>query len=180
MQNIDSKNRHFRFYKIISASMAPTLNINDMVLSLKKSPKDIKAGEKDGDIVILKGPQYFYDHGMDSLLWNYLSGDVPIIHRAIDKKIMKGVYYFKTKGDNTWATDGAFRIVKRKKEYMIIEYDESNAIYVPESEILGVVEKKNPPFAKKANLEEDDNSIRNCDFINNFRKYKKLQIKVFI
>ena len=130
-----------RMYIITSESMVPTLNVGDLVITEKRDAKDIKANEKDGDIIVLKGAKYFYDHGFEPVYWNNLDGDIPIIHRAIDKKKIDGTWYFLTKGDNKIVADGGVNLINGSMEddYFLMEYNKSDAIYVPESEILGVV-----------------------------------------
>ena len=66
--------------------MEPTLNVGDLVIRGDKDPEDIKADEEDGDILILRGPDYFYDKGFDPVFWGNLEEGTPIIHRAVDKK----------------------------------------------------------------------------------------------
>ncbi|MHA1294888.1 MAG: signal peptidase I [Promethearchaeota archaeon] len=131
-------------YIITSPSMTPTLNIGDVVIKCEKDPEDIKVGEKKGDILIIKGPQYFYDHGFDPIFWNYLENNTPIIHRAIDKKQINGIWYFLTKGDNNLVPDGGYRIINISENYILIEYNRSKVIYISETEILGVVIFKIP------------------------------------
>ncbi len=124
--------------------MSPTLNVGDLVISGEKSGEEIKVGNKDGDILILKGPEYFYEQGFDPIFWNYLENDTPIIHRAIDKKEIDDSWYFLTKGDNNLVPDGSFVILNKTDEYILIEYNNSNVIYISETEILGIVVFKIP------------------------------------
>lgn len=131
-------------FVITSPSMAPELNVGDLVIRGNKAPEDIKVGEKDGDIVILKGPEYFYDKGFDPIFWNYLDNETPIIHRAIDKKHYSDKWYFLTKGDNNLVPDGALKFLNKSEDYILIEYNDSNLIYISETEILGVVIFKIP------------------------------------
>jgi len=126
-------------FVITSPSMVPTLNVGDLVISGNKIPEDIRVGEKDGDIVILRGPQYFYENGFDPIFWNYLENNTPIIHRAIDRKKVGNQWYFLTKGDNNKFPDGSSKFLIKSHDYLLIEYDNLKAIYVPETEIIGVV-----------------------------------------
>ncbi len=128
-----------KFFKITTNSMYPTLKIGDIVVLRSKSPEDIKVGINKGDILILKGPQYFYSKGIDRMLFGNLPNDVPIIHRAIDKKNKDGKWFFKTKGDNSWFPDGSLTITEKTEDYISGELNFSNTIYIPESEVLGVV-----------------------------------------
>lgn len=130
-----------RMYVITSQSMAPTLNVGDIVIRGDKDADDIKADEEDGDIVILRGATYFYENGFDPIFWGNLDGDIPIIHRAIDKKKIDGKWYFKTKGDNNMVADGGYTFKNKSKDYdyIVIEYNDSEVIYICETEVLGVV-----------------------------------------
>jgi len=132
-------------YVITTNSMEPTLNVGDLVIKGYKSPEDIKADEEEGDILILKGPEYFYKKGFDPIFWGNLK-KTPIIHRAVDKKKIDGLWYFKTKGDNNLVADGGYRFINKTEDYkyMIVEYNDSNIIYICESEILGIVIFKIP------------------------------------
>ena len=131
-------------YVIISPSMTPTLNVGDLVIRGEKSPEDIQVGEVNGDILILKGPQYYYEHGFDPRLFNNLANNTPIIHRAIDKKKVDNVWYFLTKGDNNKLPDGGLIILNDSDDYYLLEYNRTNSIYISETEILGVVIFKIP------------------------------------
>jgi len=130
-----------RMYVITSQSMAPTLDVGDLVIRGDKDAEDIKADEEDGDIVILRGATYFYENGFDPLFWGNLDGDIPIIHRAIDKKKIDGKWYFKTKGDNNMVADGGYTFKNKSKDYdyIVIEYNDSEVIYICETEVLGIV-----------------------------------------
>ena len=154
--------------------MYPTLKRGDVVILGNKKPQDIKAGVNDGDILVIRGPQYFYDNGIDPFLLNYLPISTPIIHRAIEKKKIDDLWYFKTKGDNSWIPDGSLKIVEKNNTYITAIYDEKKIIYVPESEILGVVSKIIPN-----NLSESS-PVLNSNFIINLDNIKKLEIKAFI
>ena len=126
-------------YVITSPSMSPTINVGDIVVMGNKNPDEIKVSERNGDILVIKGPQYYYDEGFDPLFWNNLSKDTPIIHRAIDKKKIDDKWYFLTKGDNNLVADGGYKFVNFSEDYILIEYNKSEAIYLCETEILGVV-----------------------------------------
>ena len=75
----------------ISESMKPTLNVGDLLIVQGiQNASEIKADEKDGDIIVFKNPgnpQKF------------------IVHRAIAKFVINGKYYFITKGDNNRSAD---------------------------------------------------------------------------
>ena len=128
-------------FVITSGSMEPTLNVGDLVIRGDKDPKDIKADEEDGDILILRGAEYFYEEGFDPIFWGNLRGDIPIIHRAIDKKRINGKWYFKTKGDNNLVADGGYTFKNKSDDYdyIVIEYNDSKVIYICETEVLGIV-----------------------------------------
>ena len=162
------------FFKITSNSMYPTLKIGDVVILGSKGPEDIKVGIDDGDILILKGPQYFYNKGPDKLIFGNLPNDVPIIHRAIDKKKKKSKWFFKTKGDNSWFPDGSLFITERTEDYISGEFSLSNTVYIPESEILGVVLKIIPTTG--------DNKYLKSKFISTFdiQMFERMKIKAYL
>lgn len=120
--------------------MAPTLNVGDLVISGEKPAEDINVGEEDGDILIFKA-KYFYEEGFDPDFWGNLDEDTHIIHRAIDRKKIDGDWYFKTKGDNNAVADGGYKFVNKSKDYdyIIVEYNDSNVIYISERAIEGIV-----------------------------------------
>lgn len=169
------KKKNAIFYKIVSTSMCPALNVGDVVVRGRKAPEEINVGEQDGDILILKGPQYFYEQGVDPIMWNFLEKGTPIIHRTVDKKKIGETWYFKTKGDNSWAPDGSFRVLEKTDDYILTEYNKLNEIYVPESEVLGVVVKKIPLFDVNPQV-----SVANSDFMLNLDWLDRMEVKIFI
>lgn len=124
---------------ITTPSMEPTLNIGDLVIKTNKDPDLIKVHEKEGDILIIRGPQYFYQNGFDPLFWNNLPNDTIIVHRAIAKKTINNTWYFLTKGDNNLYPDGAYKVINNSEDCKLIEINCSGGIYIPETEVLGVV-----------------------------------------
>ncbi len=131
-------------FVITNNSMNPTLQMGDLIIKSEKIPEDIKADDKYGDILILKGPQYFYSQGFDPIFWNYLENNSVIIHRAIDKKKINNTWYFLTKGDNNLAPDGAYNIIDVTNDSYHIQINLTGGIYISESEILGIVLFKIP------------------------------------
>lgn len=119
--------------------MKPALNRGDLIIKGYKSSEKIIADNKKGDILITKGPQYYYKKGIDPFFFGYLANNTPIIHRAIDKKKIGDTWYFLTKGDNNLIPDGATKFLIKKEDYYLVECDIAKAIYIPESEILGIV-----------------------------------------
>lgn len=120
--------------------MAPYLNIGDFIYVDVKKASDIRVGVPEGDILVIRGPNYFYKKGLDPFFFHYLNNNSPIIHRAIDKKKIDNKYYFLMKGDNNLFVDGVYKIINLSEDldYFLIEYNMSNAIYISEDEILGV------------------------------------------
>ncbi|MBY9003906.1 MAG: hypothetical protein KGD73_08030 [Candidatus Lokiarchaeota archaeon] len=123
--------------------MKPNLYQGDLVIVMDKEPANIQAGYQDGDIVIIKGPEYHIDQGAEPDFWD-LPNNTQIIHRVIDKKLINGTWYFLTKGDNNALIDGSIRAISKSEDYSIFEYNESNGIYIPQNAILGVVIFKIP------------------------------------
>lgn len=129
---------------ITSPSMEPTLNVGDLTIRIQKNPNEINANKNNGDILVLKGPQYFYQKGFNPLFWNNLPNNTLIVHRAIDKKNINNTWYFLTKGDNNLYPDGAYNLLNSSEEYKLIQINCSGGIYVPETEVLGIVAFKIP------------------------------------
>ena len=78
--NLLIESMDIRFMKIESASMEPSLKIGDVVVVRGvENPCEIQV-EVDGDIIAFYRP---------------MQGDI-IIHRAIDKILVDGTWYFKT------------------------------------------------------------------------------------
>ena len=125
--------------------MKPTISYGDVVYAVEKDPLEINADEKEGDIVVIEGPQYYYKRGFDPIFWSYIENDTRIIHRVIDKKLVNGTWYFSTKGDNSmWQIDGMFQTLNKTEDYFLFEYNSSNLIFIPEEAIMGVVVFKIP------------------------------------
>lgn len=82
----------FSAYTIVSPSMVPTINVLDVVVTMRvNSPEDIEKG----DIVTFNSTDYRY------------SG-VLVTHRILDiEKTSSGVYLFTTKGDNNNTQDSS-------------------------------------------------------------------------
>ena len=129
---------------ITTPSMEPALNVGDLVIKTNKDPNNIEAHEKEGDILIIRGPQYFYQNGFDPLFWNNLPNNTIIVHRAIAKKSINNTWYFLTKGDNNLYPDGAYELVNNSEDYKLIQINCSGGIYIPETEVLGIVAFKIP------------------------------------
>jgi signal peptidase len=130
-------------YVVEGNSMEPNLYHGDLVIVIYKEPACIQAGYEDGDIIVIKGPEYYADQGAEPSFWD-MPNNTLIIHRAIDKKIINGTWYFLTKGDNNLMIDGSIRTITKSENYSIFEYNESNGVYIPENAILGVVVFKIP------------------------------------
>ncbi|MFQ6126911.1 MAG: signal peptidase I [Candidatus Heimdallarchaeota archaeon] len=58
----------------------------DMLFIKKISPRDLILG----DIIVFEDPR---------------GGDIPIVHRIVEKYEHDGIYYFRTTGDNPWTND---------------------------------------------------------------------------
>jgi signal peptidase I len=125
--------------------MKPALSYGDVVYAAEKDPSEIKADEEDGDIVVIKGPQYYYEQGFDPIFWNHIENNTRIIHRVVDKKLVNGTWYISTKGDNSmWPVDGIFQTLNKTEDYFLFEYNSSNLIYITEEAIIGVILFKIP------------------------------------
>jgi len=113
--------------------MYPSLAPGDKVICHKTS--DIKIN----DIVAIN-PRFFFIYNKDPFFHGVLQEEIPIIHRVMEIKEMKGIIHYKTKGDFTWRVDAAFSVVEENEEFYKLNYNESNA-YIPEDDILGKVVK---------------------------------------
>ncbi len=127
---------------ITSASMKPTINVGDLVFVVKADPKDIIASQENGDIIVIKGPQYFLDKGYPKEFLN-LPNNTPIVHRAIEKYLdpESNEWYFVTKGDANQFIDGGWDKLNSSSNgnYYLLEYNSSSVIAVPQSQILGKI-----------------------------------------
>ncbi len=76
----------------ISGSMEPTLNIGDLlIIQGGVTGESVYAHPGDGDIIIYHDPRDY--------------NGIPIVHRAVDKYEVEGVWYIVTKGDNNPTVD---------------------------------------------------------------------------
>ena len=130
-------------YIIKGSSMEPNLYPGDLVIVIDKKPANIQVGYQNGDIVVIKGPEYHTDQGAEPDFWD-IPNNTRIIHRVIDKKLINGTWYFLTKGDNNVIFDGSIRTIFKSEDYSIFEYNESNGVYITQDAILGVVVFKIP------------------------------------
>src|SRR5271157_1226520 len=129
-------------FTITSPSMEPTLNIGDLVFVNKINASRIVASETNGDIVVIKGPQYYFDHQYPKQFLN-VENNTPIIHRVVEKywNPNDSLWYFVTKGDANSVVDGALSLLNSSEDgnFFIVGYNSSNAIRIPETEIIGKV-----------------------------------------
>ena len=119
----------------MSNSMYPTLKAGDIVVCAKKDPKNIEVG----DIAVIN-PEFFVKNERDLIFSALFSSGFPVIHRIVEKKLMEGEWFFKTKGDRGWRIDSALRIIEKNELFILYEYDPSSA-FIPGSEITKVVLK---------------------------------------
>ncbi len=127
---------------ITSPSMKPTINVGDLVFAAKVDPSKIVASKENGDIIVIRGPEYFLANGYPKEFLN-LPNNTPIIHRAIDKYFDPGSkqWFFITKGDANQFIDGGWNFLNRSDNgsYYLLEYNVSRVIALPQSEILGKI-----------------------------------------
>ncbi len=75
------------FMVVVSRSMEPTINVNDIIVVRAVDPQDIEVG----DIIVFKNP---------------MGRDIPIVHRVVDiVELPTGDIGFITKGDNNPVKD---------------------------------------------------------------------------
>jgi signal peptidase I len=60
-----------------------TLHVGDIIVIQKINPKDLKTDYPNSDVIVYKNP----------------NGVTPIVHRIVEKQVINGTFYFKTKGD---------------------------------------------------------------------------------
>ncbi len=134
-------------FVITSPSMEPTINVGDLVFATKADPSEIITSEENGDIIVIKGPQYFLEKGYPKQFLN-LPNNTPIIHRAIEKYFDSGSnqWFFITKGDANQFIDGGWDFLNQSDNgsYFLLEYNVSNLISIPQSEIIGKIYFKIP------------------------------------
>jgi hypothetical protein len=122
-------------------SMEPYLSYNDFLLIEEKPASQIQVGE----ICVIRSPKYFYSHGFDPLWWNSFPNSSHLVHRILDKKNINGTIFFMTGGDKSpIPIDGMLYTLKKSDNYILIEFNRSNIIYIPETEILGIVSSSFP------------------------------------
>ena len=67
-----------------------TLHVGDIIVIQQLNPADLNANYPNSDVIVYRDP----------------NRDIPIVHRIVDKQIINGTFYFKTKGDGngpvTW------------------------------------------------------------------------------
>jgi signal peptidase I len=80
---------------VASTSMLPTLNVGDLIIVQGTPADQINANYITGDIIVFRSPT---------------RSDLLIVHRAVEKEFIDGVYYFTTHGDNnpTGSNEGPF------------------------------------------------------------------------
>lgn len=84
--------RRFRFYAVLSNTMAPALNYGDLIIvDTWVDPSEINAAPyPDGDIIVFYHP---YDPTKI------------VVHRAVEKFFESGEWHFRTKADNNPGID---------------------------------------------------------------------------
>jgi signal peptidase I len=127
-------------YVIMSESMEPTLYVGDVVfIKHGIDENNIKVGS-DGDILVIENYSIFVDSGVPASFYAHLSDNTPIIHRAIEKRIIAGNVYFITKGDNNPYADGCIKYINwTSSSYNLVEVNSSDPVLIPQQYIIGTV-----------------------------------------
>ncbi|MHA1748590.1 MAG: signal peptidase I [Promethearchaeota archaeon] len=126
---------------ITSNSMEPTINVGDVTFIETNINKNaLKVGQQ-GDIIVIKNYSIFTDNDVPSYLFSNLKKDTPIVHRAIEKRVVKNHLYFVTKGDNNDYPDGCIKysFIDNNTNYFEIECNASDPVLIPEEYVLGKV-----------------------------------------
>lgn len=167
----NNKKDLFSAYTIVSPSMVPTINVLDVVVTMRvDNPEDIEKG----DIVTFNSTDYRY------------SG-VLVTHRIVDiEKTSSGEYLFTTKGDNNNTQDSSRisfneiygRVLFRIPKIGYIQYYLSSVlgwvaiIIVPAVMIIGYDIYKLVKTIKSSNGKDKSKEIDN-----NFKKEKRGRFK---
>ena len=75
----------FTPYIIVSGSMEPNIPVDNIIITRKVKPEDIKVG----DVISFKDK----------------NEDIVITHRVVEVKDINGIYFYQTKGDNNSSVD---------------------------------------------------------------------------
>lgn len=124
------------FFIMDRSNMAPTLRVGDLVITEQKEADKIEVN----DLVLIKGPEYYYEQGFDPIFWGFLPNNTVFVSRILEKKIINDTHYFLTCQDNGfYSVNGMFRTLISSENYSLYEYNASDCIYIPESAILAYI-----------------------------------------
>ncbi len=127
-------------YVIMSESMEPALHVGDVVFVSRDFDHDVVELGSAGDILVIENYSIFVDNGVPASFYAHLDGKTPIIHRAIEKRVIGEQVYFVTKGDNNPYADGCIKYINwTSPSYNLIELNSSDPVLVPLESIIGVV-----------------------------------------
>lgn len=168
------RNTPLSIYTIMSGSMIPTINVDDVIINVKiDDPKDVQIG----DIITF-------------ISTNPLTKDVTITHRVEDVQIINGEYQFTTKGDNNkskdstpalWSKVIGRAVIKIPGVGKLQKFVASRfgwllvvivpALYIIIKDILKIFQIKNAmKSADEENVrlrKKEDDNLENNDIINN-------------
>lgn len=128
-----------RFLLITTPSMEKTIPVGSLVY-YNEIDEDLYNDFLYNKIVVIRGPQYYYEHGVPPKLWSYISNNTPIVHRVV-KCIYNeedAQWYYETKGDNNEFSDGCIKGYY-DNGYGVFIYNISDPILIPKSEIIGII-----------------------------------------
>jgi signal peptidase I len=127
-------------YVIMSESMEPVLHVGDVVFVKHDYDYGVVKVGLDGDILVIENYSIFVDNGVPASFYAHLDGKTPIIHRAIEKRMVDEKVYFVTKGDNNPYADGCIKYINwTSTSYSIIEVNSSDPVLIPLECIVGTV-----------------------------------------
>ncbi|MFX1393097.1 MAG: signal peptidase I [Promethearchaeota archaeon] len=169
------KRKNKIFYRVLSNSMLPALKPGDIVICANKDPKDIEIG----DIVVIDS-DFLFKIKRDIMFSQKYKG-LPLIHRVIHKENRDGRWFFKTKGDNNSRIDTALQILEKTEDYVLLEYNSTNVILIPDSEIIGIVINKIPRFCSKCGNKILDDISLNTKYegFEDFGNFEKIELKFY-
>lgn len=128
-----------RFLLITTPSMEKTIPVGSLVY-YDEIEDEMYNDYLDNKIVVIKGPQYYYEHGVPPKLWSYISNNTPIVHRVVNAvyNYDEAQWYYETKGDNNEFSDGCIKGYYNDG-FGIFVYNISDPILIPRSEIIGII-----------------------------------------
>jgi signal peptidase I len=120
--------------------MEPALHVGDVVFVNRDFDYNVVKVGSDGDILVIENYSIFVDNGVPASFYAHLDGKTPIIHRAIEKRMIAEKTYFITKGDNNPYADGCIKYINwTSTSYSLVAVNSSDPVLIPLECIVGTV-----------------------------------------